>query len=198
MTPRSPMQQFQHVRKVCCLSMVTPVHDIFPWDSNPIHAHRASHHVLALKIYQNPYTNFYAETVLDVALRCPLARFPLVLPACLQATHECMIGVCSSAGCQWQNALEIFYMMPRLGLFADKITYSSVISALSKGKMWEKAMQVNFLTGSHKIYSSVAKLLLFEFKLSLLLIQFIRHFGFIRHFAKFFPFVLIRFSEDQN
>ena len=83
------------------------------------------------------------ETVLNVALRGPFPNFTLVLPACLQGTQDCMIGVCSSAGCQWQNALEIFYMMPRLGLFADKITYSSVISALSKGKMWEKAMQVS-------------------------------------------------------
>ena len=50
------------------------------------------------------------------------------------------------AGSQWQSALAIYHTMPSVGLCADKITFSSVISALSKGRMWEKALQVSFVS----------------------------------------------------
>ena len=46
-------------------------------------------------------------------------------------------------GNQWQAALEIFRSMPDLGLAADAITYSSVISALAKGKQWAAALQAS-------------------------------------------------------
>jgi len=47
-----------------------------------------------------------------------------------------------SAGGQWQKAVEIFNSMERMGLQRDAITYSSVISALAKGKQWSMAIEV--------------------------------------------------------
>ena len=50
-----------------------------------------------------------------------------------------------SAGKQWRMALDIFHSLPGLGLTADAHTYSSVISALAKGKLcgqWEIAWEV--------------------------------------------------------
>lgn len=52
------------------------------------------------------------------------------------------LGLYVCTGSQWQNAMAIFRMMPQIGLYADAITYSSVISALSKGKQWETALEV--------------------------------------------------------
>ena len=46
------------------------------------------------------------------------------------------------AGGQWQKAVEIFNSMERMGLRRDAITYSSVISALAKGKQWSLAIEV--------------------------------------------------------
>ena len=40
--------------------------------------------------------------------------------------------------------MEIFHAMERMGLRRDAITYSSVISALAKGKQWTAAIQVQF------------------------------------------------------
>lgn len=59
-----------------------------------------------------------------------------------QALQLCAKIFCFS-GAQWQSALELFYAMPRMGLTADAITYSSVISALSKGKQWRQALTVS-------------------------------------------------------
>ena len=47
----------------------------------------------------------------------------------------------SGAGGQWQTALELFRAMDGMGLPRDAITYSSVISALAKGKQWAHALQ---------------------------------------------------------
>ena len=63
----------------------------------------------------------------------------------LMTNYKLVTGYRCNAGCQWQTALSIYYAMPSLGLAADKITYSSVISALSKGRMWETALQVSML-----------------------------------------------------
>lgn len=52
-------------------------------------------------------------------------------------THGCA----SAAGGQWQTALELFRAMDGMGLPRDAITYSSVISALAKGKQWAHALQ---------------------------------------------------------
>lgn len=38
--------------------------------------------------------------------------------------------------------MEIFASMDSMGLRRDAITYSSLISALAKGKQWLKALQV--------------------------------------------------------
>ena len=54
-------------------------------------------------------------------------------------------------GSQWQNAMAIFHMMPQIGLFADAITYASVISALSKGRQWELALEVRNLFAKRNI-----------------------------------------------
>ena len=45
------------------------------------------------------------------------------------------------AGGQWQAALELFRAMDAMGLRRDAITYSSVISALAKGRQWAHALQ---------------------------------------------------------
>ncbi len=49
---------------------------------------------------------------------------------------------CYLAGNQWQTAVKIFQAMPEMGLSADVITCSSVISALAKGKQHKLAMEV--------------------------------------------------------
>lgn len=49
---------------------------------------------------------------------------------------------CFHAGAQWQAAMDLFHAMPRMRLRADAITYSSVISALAKGKQWDTAVTV--------------------------------------------------------
>ena len=49
---------------------------------------------------------------------------------------------CCHAGAQWQAAMDLFHAMPRMRLRADAITYSSVISALAKGKQWDTAVMV--------------------------------------------------------
>ena len=59
-------------------------------------------------------------------------------------------------GSQWQNAMAIFHMMPKIGLFADAITYASVISALSKGRQWELALEVRNLYAKRDFCSFLA------------------------------------------
>ena len=49
--------------------------------------------------------------------------------------------VCNT-GKDWQTALTIFAAMLNLGLRPDAITFSSVISALSKGRQWQAALEV--------------------------------------------------------
>lgn len=46
------------------------------------------------------------------------------------------------AGGQWQAALALFDSMDERGLRRDAITYSSLISALAKGKQWVLALKV--------------------------------------------------------
>eukprot|EP00884_Botryococcus_braunii_P023324 jgi/Botrbrau1/9676/Bobra.0201s0010.1 len=52
-------------------------------------------------------------------------------------------GVWGGSECLWASiALEIVAAMDRLGLQRDAITYSSIISALAKGKQWALALDV--------------------------------------------------------
>ena len=51
-----------------------------------------------------------------------------------------------AAGGQWQSALAIFNSMTELGLKRDAITYSSLISALAKGKQWVIALKVRCIS----------------------------------------------------
>ena len=53
----------------------------------------------------------------------------------------CWLRFVGAAGGQWQTALELFRAMDGMGLPRDAITYSSVISALAKGKQWAHALQ---------------------------------------------------------
>lgn len=53
----------------------------------------------------------------------------------------CWLRAVGAAGGQWQTALELFRAMDGMGLPRDAITYSSVISALAKGKQWAHALQ---------------------------------------------------------
>jgi hypothetical protein len=52
---------------------------------------------------------------------------------------------CWVTGNQWQTAVKIFQSMPDMGLSADVITCSSVISALAKGKQYKLAVEVGIL-----------------------------------------------------
>ena len=60
---------------------------------------------------------------------------------CHDSTSVPAHGCASAAGGQWQTALELFRAMDGMGLPRDAITYSSVISALAKGKQWAHALQ---------------------------------------------------------
>ena len=51
-----------------------------------------------------------------------------------------------AAGGQWQSALAIFNSMTELGLKRDAITYSSLISAMAKGKQWVIALKVSCIS----------------------------------------------------
>ena len=61
--------------------------------------------------------------------------------SCSASTSVLAHGGASAAGGQWQTALELFRKMDGMGLPRDAITYSSVISALAKGKQWAHALQ---------------------------------------------------------
>lgn len=93
-----------------------------------------------------------------VALKLSFATHSMDLPhdvskCSLVISTRCMVHmlclsqvmspiVCwSNAGGQWQAALELFRAMDSMGLPRDAITYSSVISALAKGKQWAHALQ---------------------------------------------------------
>ena len=65
--------------------------------------------------------------------------------------------------------------MPDLGLAADAITYSSVISALAKGKQWAAALQVIFIAMAAKRPASQLQLILAALGRSQLMLQSLSH-----------------------
>lgn len=59
----------------------------------------------------------------------PAPLCPPLLPPC------CSVSACDKGG-QWEKAMGIFNAMEDVGLPRDAITYSALISALSKGRQW--------------------------------------------------------------
>ena len=66
--------------------------------------------------------------------------------ACSMLDTEGLNLILSSLiGKDWQTALAIFTAMPELSLEPDAITFSSMISALAKGRQWFAALEVHTL-----------------------------------------------------